>query len=261
MRGLTVTDLVPGREGSAIRCDRHGCRIHLRLCTLDVLLKKLKHEGPIMPKTALPATASATAVLATGLLLVSLHTLGPLSAHMALHIALMNVAAPLGAVWLARKPLVATSRPFTAWAVGAIQAVLLWSWHAPSLQRAALQSHALQIVIHASLFLIALWFWRALLRLPLGARWQAIPILLITGKLACLLAVLVIFAPRVLYGVPVGTNAASHHWMSISLEDQQLAGLFMIIACPLSYVVAGVVFAAQAISDLGKMSGTSPAAR
>ena len=210
-----------------------------------------------MPKTALPATASAMAVLATGVLLVSLHTLGPLSAHMALHIALMNVAAPLGAVLLSRNPLVGTSRPSTAWAVGAIQAMLLWSWHAPSLQRAALQSHALQIVIHASLFLIALWFWRALLRLPPGTRWQAIPILLVTGKLACLLAALLIFAPRVLYEVPAHVSAASHYWTSISLEDQQLAGLFMIIAYPLSYVVAGVVFAAEAISNLGKMSGKS----
>ena len=210
-----------------------------------------------MPKTALPAIVSATAVLATGVLLVSLHPLGPLSAHMALHIALMNVAAPLGAVWLARKPLVGISRPFTAWSVGAIQAVLLWSWHAPSLQRAALQSHVLQIVVHALLFLIALWFWRALLRLPSGTRWQAIPILLVTGKLACLLAALLIFSPRILYDLPAHVSPASHYWTSISLEDQQLAGLFMIIACPLSYIVAGVVFAAEAISDLGKMSGRS----
>lgn len=64
--------------------------------------------------------------------------------------------------------------------------------------------------------------------------------LLLTGKLACLLGALLIFAPRELYrlhGLP-------------SLEDQQLAGLLMITACPLSYVVAGVAMAAQAIGDL-----------
>jgi cytochrome c oxidase assembly factor CtaG len=40
------------------------------------------------------------------------------------------------------------------------------------------------------------------------------------------------------------------------LTDQQLAGLLMITACPLSYVLAGVVLAAQMMRDLARTSGT-----
>lgn len=210
-----------------------------------------------MAKTALPATASAITVLVTGVLLVSIHTLGTLSAHMALHIALMNVVAPLGAVLLRRELVVRANHAAMPWAVATIQIVLLLSWHFPSLHRLAMQSHILQIVMHTSLFLVALWFWWALLRMPLEARWQAVPILLLTGKLSCLLAALLVFAPRVLYDIPIHVSAVSHNWTLASLEDQQLAGLLMIIACPLSYVVAGVIFAAQSISHVGKMSDAS----
>jgi putative membrane protein len=40
------------------------------------------------------------------------------------------------------------------------------------------------------------------------------------------------------------------------LSDQQLAGLLMIAACPLSYLTAGVVLAAQMLADLGSTSGS-----
>ena len=109
---------------------------------------------------------------------------------------------------------------------------------------AALDSATLQIVMHGSLFLAA----RRLLDAAASAcrpsaRWQAIFLLLLTGKLSCLLGALLIFAPRLLY-------AADIHAPSFdigTLDDQQLAGLLMITACPLSYVVAGVVLAARMI--------------
>ncbi len=41
----------------------------------------------------------------------------------------------------------------------------------------------------------------------------------------------------------------THHALP-SLEDQQLAGLLMIAACPLSYVVAGIVLTVQLIGEL-----------
>lgn len=211
-----------------------------------------------MSRTALPATTSAAAVLAADLSFVAVFDLGPLSAHMALHIALMNVAAPLAAVLLARKAVPRVSGAATLWALAAIQIVLLWMWHAPSLQREVMQSLVVQAVMHASLFLIALWFWRALLRLSAVASWQAIPVLLFTGKLACLLAALLIFAPRLLYAVPAHIhNHAAGYWALTPLADQQLAGLLMIAACPLSYLIAGVIFAAQRIADLEHISTTS----
>ena len=73
-----------------------------------------------------------------------------------------------------------------------------------------------------------------LLSLPDARRWHAIPALLLTGKLVCLLAVLLVFAPRALYGT------AHAHGVS-ALDDQHLAGLLMIAACPLSYLVAAIM--------------------
>ena len=201
-----------------------------------------------MSKLIFPATVSTTVVLITGLLLAPLFEFRPFPMHMALHIGLMNVAAPLMAAILVQRSGPGSGRAATPWLIATVQIVMLWAWHAPALQQQAAHSNLLQWVMHGSLFLVALCFWRALLRLPPGVRWQAIPVLLLTGKLACLLAALLIFAPRVLYTSP---HADTAHWAITTLEDQQLAGLLMITACPLSYLVAGVVFAAQAIAAFG----------
>jgi len=201
-----------------------------------------------MSKSILPATVSTTVVVITGLLLAPLFEFHPMPMHMALHIGLMNVAAPLLAAVLVHRTGSGSGRAAALWLIAAAQIILLWAWHAPALQQQTAHSHLLQWVMHGSLFLIALCFWHALLRLPAAVRWQAIPVLLLTGKLACLLAALMIFAPRVLYTSP---HADAAHWAITTLEDQQLAGLLMITACPLSYLVAGVVFAAQAFAAFG----------
>ncbi len=48
---------------------------------------------------------------------------------------------------------------------------------------------------------------------------------------------------------------------STDLGDQQLAGLLMITACPLSYVIAGVVLAAQTMADLARTAGARAGAK
>jgi putative membrane protein len=193
-------------------------------------------------RESLPAVASAVAASTSGLWLFVADGFGPLSLHMALHIGSMNVVAPILAVLLSGQADRA-SRPAMAWSAAALQVALLWAWHAPSVQRLVLDTHGLQAVAHLALLAAAVWSWRSLLRLSPSARWHAIPILLVTGKLVCLLAVLLIFSPRLLYQLPHHAHVAA----SSGLDDQQLAGLLMVVACPLSYVVAGVVFAIQAV--------------
>jgi putative membrane protein len=200
-------------------------------------------------RAAWPAIASVAAVLTGGLLFAGAYDFGPLAGQMALHIALMNVVAPMTAVLLTRQ--VGLGRASTLWVVAAIQIAVLWAWHAPALQRYAMGSHAVQAVMHASLLAIGFLFWRGLVRLAPGSRWHAIAVLLLTGKFACLLAVLLIFAPRLLYDFPAHASSAV-----AALADQQLAGLLMAAACPLSYVVAGMIVAIQAIGELGSMAGT-----
>ena len=203
---------------------------------------------------ALPAMMSAGAVLAAGLVTLPLFDLGPLSLHMAVHLAVMNVAAPLSAIVLARRLPAVARRPALFWAAGLVQIVLLWAWHAPSMQQAAAGSTGLHLVMLASLTLASLFFWALLLGAAATARWRAIAALLLTGKLACLLGGLLIFAPRELYGLP-GFSFMICSVGPSTLADQQLAGLLMITACPLSYVVAGVVVAAQFLADLERKGG------
>jgi putative membrane protein len=202
--------------------------------------------------SSVPATASAAAVLALSATAFLVHDFGPLSRQMALHIALMNVAAPLAASLPARRP--GASRAAWLWLLAVLQIVLLWAWHAPPVQRHVVDSPVLHAVMHASLFVIAFGFWRALLRLPSASRWHGIAVLLLTGKLTCLLAVLLIFAPRLLYALPAHGHGAGAPLPG--LADQQLAGLLMVAACPLSYLVAGLIVAARILRDLG----ASPAA-
>jgi putative membrane protein len=202
-------------------------------------------------RAAWPVTAGITAVLIGGALFAVAYDFGPLSRQMALHIALMNVVAPMAAILVTRQAGVGASRAASLWVVAAIQVALLWGWHAPALQRHAMGSHAVQGVMHVSLLAIALWFWCGLLRLAPASRWHAVAVLLLTGKFACLLAVLLIFAPRLLYDFPAhGTGAVP------ALADQQLAGLLMAAACPLSYVIAGVIVVIQMIGDLGLAADT-----
>ncbi|HEX7061190.1 MAG TPA: cytochrome c oxidase assembly protein [Woeseiaceae bacterium] len=179
---------------------------------------------------------------------------GPLSAQMLLHIVAMNAAAPLLAMAVLRVSHAALARlllPATL-----VQVLLLWAWHSPPAVAATLHSDLLHGGMLASLFAAALLFWTAVFACR-EARWRAILSLLVTGKLVCLLGVLLVFAPRTLYpGLSGGAPAA--------LADQQLAGLLMLVACPVTYLVAGVVLAARwlgRIDAAGRLPSDSRNAR
>jgi putative membrane protein len=180
------------------------------------------------------AIASAVMVLFAGIPLTLIHEVGHLSQHMALHILSMNIAAPLAAAAFVRR---GPARPITAkylWMLAATQMLVLWFVHTPRFHAIAAHDVALALVTHALLGVLAFGFWVALLRLGPPQRWHAPAALLLTGKLACLLAALLIFSPRLLY-------AAHAHGAATGLDDQQLAGLLMIVACPLSYLGAAVL--------------------
>jgi putative membrane protein len=202
-------------------------------------------EAPIIGMTR-AAVASASAVIIAGATILLVYDLGHFSAHMALHIALMNVAAPLLAAWaIVRWPTRGIAATWL-WSATLVQIVLLWAWHSPAVHNVTVQSPALAVALHGVLFLAALSFWFTLLTISAAARWQTIPALLLTGKLACLLAALLIFAPRTLYESAAHLVHAAGHLPA--LDDQHLAGLFMITACPLSYLVAAVIVTGQLIS-------------
>lgn len=180
--------------------------------------------------------------------------LGPLSRHMIDHIALLVVAAPV-AGWVLRDTIPTPSMGAFAIIV-ALHIALIWAWHLPPVFDAAQGGHALHIAMSVSLFAVGLLFWRAVLGLG-EHRWQAILALLLTGKLFCLFAALLVFAPRLLY---MGLDHAHHaHGGASGLADQQLAGLIMLAICPLAYVTSGVVIAARWLLDIERKSPEPPA--
>lgn len=186
---------------------------------------------------------------------------GPLADHMALHIILMNVVGPLAAIGLSR----AGATPARSGPLGSlptavvIQIALLWGWHAPGVLETALREPALHALMQASLFAAAVWFWSLIFSFSGAERWRAFLPLLATGKLFCLVGVLMVFAPRALY--PELAFAAPYGGSIIGdgMPDQQLAGLLMLVACPLSYLVAAVYICARWLRELDDAPHGPPA--
>lgn len=198
----------------------------------------------------------AIAVPAASLLALTVPSFGPLSLHMAVHIACMNVIAPLAALALSSietAAIRAWSTPSLLWLATLLQLALLWAAHSPRVHHAQQAAPEAAIVLHAVLFCVALVFWLSILGAS-SRPWQAMLALLISGKFACLLGALLTFAPR-----PLFTDHAAHHGDAALLADQHLAGLAMIAACPLSYVLTAVILAVYTVNGLDRAVHPAPA--
>ena len=191
---------------------------------------------------------------------------GFLAEHMAGHILAMNVMAP--AVVLAAQRLMPRLRQErgqnrllrSIGLASASQVALLWIWHLPEAVAFVAASPGAMMAMHLSLFAAALWFWACVVEEAADSHWRPLGALLVTGKLFCLLGVLLALAPRPIYGEAVRAHAGGLHMLAAPmLADQQLAGLLMLIACPLTYMLAGLVIAARWIADIDRRpSWTGP---
>ena len=131
-----------------------------------------------------------------------------------------------------------------------LQLALLWTWHAPNLWGLALREPLVHALMQASLLAASLTFWLAILSEKGVFRWRSVVALLLTGKLSCLLGILLLFAPRLLFAV---VSVGHDHVVTdgdAMLADQRLAGLLMLMACPFCYVLAGIAIAAKWLQDL-----------
>lgn len=207
---------------------------------------------PSLTRSPSPISLAASAVL---LLLAVFYVAasGALSRHMILHIALMTGLAPL-IVHLflkrtpARAPVTRGSNLLTA---TALQLLLFFIWHSPRGMSMAMESLVGQVVMQASLLAAAIWFWYCIMTYPRGNVWPAAVSLLVTGKLFCLVAIVLVFAPGLFSGVG---HMAGHG--AASLADQQLAGLLMIAACPIAYMMTALALIARWMRSL-QAPGTS----
>lgn len=188
---------------------------------------------------ALAGTGAAVfALFADALLAVE-----PFSHHMIAHIAFMNAAAPAAALIF---HLHVRRAPFRLRALAlfaALQLILFFAWHSPPMIAQAMASQIASLQMQISLFAAAFLFWLAVFHQRPSATWRSIAALLITGKLFCLMAVVLVFSPRVLYAA---------HADAISLADQQLAGLVMVVVCPLAYVASAVFLTVRWLNELAR---------
>jgi putative membrane protein len=163
------------------------------------------------------------------------------------HLLLMNVIAPAIAYFL--KDMLPNGL-WRSWVFATVlQVGLIWGWHVPPVLEAAFSSKILMGLMHASLFGAALWFWATLASMAGNGRWRGLFALLVTGKLFCLLGALLVFAPRGLFDGFY--ELCGPAWRgSARAGDQHLAGLLMLIACPLSYVAAGIAISNRWFREL-----------
>jgi cytochrome c oxidase assembly factor CtaG len=190
-----------------------------------------------------------------------------LSAHMAQHLLLVVVAAPLlivGSPVLAMSRVVPdgwrrVTRRWGRWgSVGVARRTLtnpvaslflvtavLWAWHVPSLYEAAVENPFLHLVEHAAFLGTALLFWWVALQ-PSGPRRlsRGADVLYVlagalqSGALGALLA----FASSPIYPLYVYRTAV---WGASPVTDQQLAGLLMWVPSFVVYLMAaGALFVA-----------------
>jgi putative membrane protein len=181
------------------------------------------------------------------LVLVLLPPLEPLversfPTHMAQHIALLLVAAPLLALGTPGLPLLLAlprrwRRPVAALrasaparraravaavpaVVVAVHAAVVCAWHLPSLYEAALASSAVHVTEHAAFLAVGWWFW-SLVTVPADLLdGRTVLYVVASGLPMNLLGAVLTFAPRPLYPAQTGTG-------SRALTEQQLAGLLM----------------------------------
>jgi len=183
-----------------------------------------------------------------GLVLLTLSYItlaGHLSRHMILHIALMNGLAPMLAARLIRYyPRDSETRHHRQLLIATtLQLALFFAWHSPPAMAFAMHNTPVAVVMQLSLLMAAVWFWKCVLSYRAESLWPPIIALLLTGKLYCMFAVLLIFAPRTLYT----TGMAAH---GSDIADQQLAGLLMITACPIIYILAAAVLVSRWLQHL-----------
>jgi putative membrane protein len=189
---------------------------------------------------------SGGAVLAVVAIVAMSHAFGPHAGHMVIHIALMNLLAPVLAIVAAARLQRAGAKPAGLWLAAATQVGLLWGSHLPAIHDLAMQHSVLRLAVHGMLLASALWFWLSVLTLEHRQGWHGLLALVLTGKLVCLLAALLVFAPRALY------SGVHHHGPALlpspnALDDQHLAGLIMLVACPASYLTAAVILAVRLV--------------
>ena len=160
--------------------------------------------------------------------------------HMALHLAVVAVAAPLIALWLAPRLMATRAAPLVALPVMATAAefAVMWGWHLPGPHALARFTSLGLLAEQASFLLAGLWIWCA--ALAPGQALAGAGGLLLTSMHVTLLGAILTLAPRPLYLECGGAGLSP-------LEDQALGGMLMLAVASPIYLAGGLALTARAL--------------
>jgi putative membrane protein len=156
------------------------------------------------------------------------------------HVLLIAAVAPLLALAFPQRKI--SSLPIAV--LVAVNAVVLWLWHAPGLYTWGLASVPAYWLMQISLLGSAWLLWRAILA-PTQPGTALMALAATIGQMG-LLGALIVFAPRPLYLVHLASTAS---WGMAPLTDQQLAGLLMWVPAMLPYLGVGLWIAWSSSSE------------
>ncbi|MGQ4660859.1 cytochrome c oxidase assembly protein [Lysobacter sp. F6437] len=206
--------------------------------------------------------------LACGLVVLAGVWIGPLpewsrhsfAAHMAMHMSVVAVAAPLIAAgmaggrldpvrWLATGASPTNGRPMarrvaavllSPVVASVVEFIVVWAWHAPALHHAARHSTGLLVVEQGSFLAVGLLVWLAAFGGSAAQRHlraaTGIAGLLLTSMHMTLLGVLLALATRPLYG-----HGADVGFGLTALQDQHLGGVLMLSFGGVAYLAGALV--------------------
>ena len=162
-----------------------------------------------------------------------------LTAHMAQHLILMLVAAPL--ILLGARPATLPQPPLAiCWFAGSFTVIF---WHIPTIFELALESHFWHGVEQASFVIAGIMFWRPVID---SSSWSA-PIYLFLATLPCdALSAFLAFCGHVVYRPYVSGH--SEMFGLSPLDDQALAGALMWVAVTFAYLIPALVLTSRFIS-------------
>lgn len=168
------------------------------------------------------------------------------SAHMAMHMGVVALAAPLIALGLAGGHFDPSRRypaMFNPVAASIFELAAVWGWHAPALHHAARHATGVLVVEQATFLAAGLWLWLAAFGAGRGSRleraWIGVAGLLFTSIHMTLLGAIFVLTPRALYAAVTTPEA---------LWEQHLGGGIMLLAGGVSYLAGGLWLALQGLA-------------
>ena len=166
------------------------------------------------------------------------------AAHMALHMGVVAMAAPLLSLGLAGgawDPVRRAPAWFPPVPLSVVELVLVWAWHAPTLHHAARHSLGGFVAEQASFAVAGLVLWLSAFGGDRERRAEragaGVAALLLTSMHMTLLGALLALTPRALY---VHAAHAPSSSALTPLEDQHLGGAIMLVIGGVSYLAGGL---------------------